>query len=71
MNALNEAQLNILKLFQVIKSEKDIAELKQILIEYLSKKTVEAADKAYDEKGYTQADWLNWQYEHYRTETKP
>lgn len=38
MNALNEAQLNILKLFQIIKSEKDIVELKQILIEYLSKK---------------------------------
>lgn len=66
MNNLNKAQLEILKLFQVINTEKDLQELKQLLIQYLSKKLVEEADKASEEKGYTQADLIEWKNEHFR-----
>lgn len=45
MPALNPAQLEVLKLFQFIKSEEDLLELKAILTDYLSKKTVAEADK--------------------------
>jgi hypothetical protein len=70
MNNLNVAQIQILKLFQAIKNEKDLLELKTLLIQYLAKKTVEEADKAFDEKGYSQEMLQNWQYEHFRSSQK-
>ena len=66
MNNLNKVQLEILKLFQVINTEKELQELKQLLIQYLSKKLVEEADKAFEEKDYTQADLSEWKNEHFR-----
>ncbi len=66
MNNLNKVQLEILKLFQVINTEKELQELRQLLIQYLSKKLVEEADKAFEEKAYTQADLSEWKNEHFR-----
>jgi hypothetical protein len=68
MNSLNKVQLEILKLFQVINTEKELQELKQLLIQYLSRKLVEEADKAFDEKAYTQEDLYEWKNEHFRIE---
>jgi hypothetical protein len=69
MNSLNSIQLDILKLFEVVKSEKDMIELKQVLIQFLSKKTVEEADRAFDEKNYSQETFTDWQYGHFRITT--
>lgn len=66
MNSLNKVQLEILKLFQLINTEKELQELKQLLIQYLSKKLVEEADKAFEEKNYTQTDLEEWKNEHFR-----
>ncbi|MDX1939474.1 MAG: hypothetical protein SFU99_02925 [Saprospiraceae bacterium] len=66
MPALNAAQLEIIKLFDRDLSEKDLRELKQVLIEFLAKKVVEEADKAFDEKGYSLADIEHWKIEHYK-----
>ncbi len=38
MQTLNQAQLNILKLFQTVRSEKDLDELRKVLIQFLAKK---------------------------------
>lgn len=69
MNSLNTIQLDILKLFEVIKSEKDISELKQVLIQFLSKKTIEEADRAFDEKNYSQETLSDWKDSHFRITT--
>ncbi len=66
MPALNTAQLEIIKLFDNDLSEKDLRELKQVLIEFLAKKVVEEADKAFDEKGYSAVDIEEWKAEHYK-----
>lgn len=70
MNTLNQAQIHLLNLFQIVNSEKDLAELKLVLIQYLAKKTVTEADKAFDSKGYTQNELQNWQNEHFRVKNK-
>lgn len=67
MAALNAAQLEIIKLFDREMSEEDIRELKQVLIQFLAKKIVEEADKAFDEKGYSIEDIEHWKTEHYKT----
>ncbi|MBI4647714.1 MAG: hypothetical protein HY738_14280, partial [Bacteroidia bacterium] len=47
----------------------DLLELKAVLIDYLSKKTVSEADKAFDEKGITINDIEQWRKEHLRKRT--
>ena len=66
MPALNAAQLEIVKLFDRDLSEKDLRELKQVLIEFLAKKVVEEADKTFAKKGYSFADIEHWKTEHYK-----
>ncbi|MFN7119383.1 MAG: hypothetical protein ACK4TA_21475 [Saprospiraceae bacterium] len=68
MSALNTAQLEILKLFDRQMSEAELMELKQLLIDFLAKKVVEEADKAFDEKGYTAEDIERWKTEHFQIE---
>lgn len=69
MPALNPVQLEVLKLFQFTKTEEDLLELKSVLIDYLSKKTVSEADKAFDQKGYSIDDIEQWRKEHLRKRT--
>ena len=71
MSALNPAQREILQLLARPMSERDLAELKAVIIEFLAKRTVAEADKAFDEKGYSQADIESWKQEHMRVETSP
>jgi len=64
--ALNNAQLEILKLFQQEQSEEDLKEIKSLLITYLADKVTRTADKAFDQNGYTASVFEKWKKEHFR-----
>ncbi|MCY7310345.1 MAG: hypothetical protein LH619_06175 [Chitinophagaceae bacterium] len=64
--ALNDTQLEILKLLNFLKDDKDLAEIKSLLVTYLSDKVVRNADKAFDEKKYTAEIFEKWKLEHFR-----
>lgn len=64
--ALNDVQLEILKLFRHEQSIEDLKELKSLLITYLSDKVTREADKAFDEKGYSASVFEKWKKEHFR-----
>lgn len=64
--ALNDAQLEILKLFRRDQSAEDLKELKSLLIAYLSDKVSREADKAFDERGYSASIFEKWKSEHFR-----
>ncbi len=66
MGALNNAQLEILKLFKYEKTDEELAELKQVLVDYLFNKAIAEADKVHLEKGYTTQDVEQWKDEHTR-----
>ena len=63
---MNNAQLEVLKVLQHVKDEKDIAEIKSLLIAWLSDKVVRSADAAFDEKAYTTELFEAWKKEHSR-----
>jgi hypothetical protein len=67
MPALNNTQLEILKLFQLERSEEELLEIKKLLSEFLFKKAIAMADKEHSEKNYTDQDVENWTKEHFRT----
>jgi hypothetical protein len=64
--AFNHSQLEILKVLEYLKDEKDLAEIKSLLIAYLSDKVVRSADAAFDEKAYTLEIFEAWKGEHFR-----
>jgi hypothetical protein len=64
--ALNDMQLEILKLFRHEQSVEDLKELKSLLITYLSFKVTKEADKAFHEKGYSASVFEEWKKEHFR-----
>jgi len=66
VTALNDVQLEILKLFQHDQSPEDLREIKSLLVTYLSDKVTREADKAFDEKGYTTAVFEQWKEDHFR-----
>jgi hypothetical protein len=63
---LNDTQLEILKLFSFLKEDKDLVEIKSLLVSYLSDKVVRNADKEFDDKNYTAAIFEKWKLEHFR-----
>lgn len=63
---LNNSQLEVLKVLTHLKDEKDIAEIKSLLLAYLSEKVVRSADSAFDEKQYTEDIFNQWKEEHFR-----
>lgn len=69
MPSLNPVQLEVLKLFRFTKTDEDLLELKAVLIEFLSKKTVSEADKVFDENDFTINDIEQWRKEHSRKRT--
>jgi predicted CopG family antitoxin len=69
MPALNNAQLEILKLFKHEKSEEELLEIKKLLSDFLFRKAIKLADDVYEEKGYTQEDVESWKNEHFRLNT--
>ena len=66
---LNKAQLDILKLFNRPMSDKDLAELNDVLIDFLMKKLTESADRSIEEQGLSTEEVDNWRFEHNRTAT--
>ena len=65
MPALNNAQIEILKLFSHQNTEEELRELKQLLINFLSKKLVKALDESIDKKSNLE-NLNNWKDEHFR-----
>ncbi len=53
---LTNAQLEILKTFSHELDENGLIELRKTLAEFFAKRTTEAANKAWDEKGWTDQD---------------
>ena len=64
--ALNNTQLEILKLFRNDQPEEELQEIRSLLVAYLADKVTHEADKAFDEKGYTTAVFEKWKQEHSR-----
>ena len=64
--ALNNTQLEILKLFSNRQSEEELQEIKSLLTTYIASKVTFEADKAFDEKGYTIGIFEDWKKEHFR-----
>jgi hypothetical protein len=64
--ALNNTQLEILKMFRNDQSEEELQEIKSLLVKYLSSKAVAEADKAFIGKGYTDEIFETWKNEHFR-----
>ncbi len=66
MQDLNASQLELLKVLDYMKEESDLAEIKSLLIAYLSDKVVRSADNAFEEKNYTTEVFEKWKLEHFR-----
>jgi hypothetical protein len=66
MPALNNIQLEILKLFRNDQPEEELQKINSLLTAYLAAKVTFEADKAFKEKGYTNAIFEKWQAEHFR-----
>jgi hypothetical protein len=59
---LSNVQQEILKLYATELLENELYELKMQLARFYAQKSIQAADKIWDEKGYSAADmdkWLN------------
>ncbi|MEO8151277.1 MAG: hypothetical protein ABI723_26835 [Bacteroidia bacterium] len=66
MPALNEIQIEILKLFESHNSNEELLEIKKLLTDYLSKRAVTEADLAFDKKNFSIDDLKSWKNEHLR-----
>jgi hypothetical protein len=59
---LSEAQLQLLRLFNRDVDDADWLEIRRMITQYFAKKATQAADKLWDEEGWsdqTMNDWLN------------
>lgn len=59
---LSNVQIELLKLFATDLSEEDLQELREQLVQFYARKSVQKANEAWQEKGLTQGDmdkWLN------------
>lgn len=54
---LNEIQVSLLRLFNRPMSEKEVKELKRLLVRHYSAQLKEEVTKVVSEKGYTQKDF--------------
>ena len=63
---MNSAQLELLKVLQHVKDENDVAEIKSLLIAWLSDKVVRSADASFDKKDYSAEIFEAWKKEHFR-----
>jgi len=67
VNALSNAQVEILKLLASDLSETELADLKKILLAYKLQRVVDLADKTWDEKGWSQETMNKFLQTHLRT----
>jgi len=70
-NQLNAHQLEILKLFTRSLDEKDLIEIKRLIVNYLSQKNTDLADEVWEEKNWSDEDIEKMLHEHQRTSYNP
>ncbi len=70
MAGLNNAQLEIIKMFHENQTDEELYEIKQVLSEYLAKKLMKEIEAESIEKGYTPEIIDGWKDEHFRTPYK-
>ena len=63
---LTNVQIELLKLFQYNLSDKQLAEIKNILAKYFAQTATHEMDKLWDEKGWDNDTMNNWANEHLR-----
>ena len=63
---LNNAQIQILKLFYQPMNDKDLADLNEMLIDFLMEKLIKAAGHVIDKQGLSIEEVDNWRFEHNR-----
>ena len=67
INNLSNAQIEILKILADNLSESELADLKRILLAFKLQRVVQLADKAWDEKGWSQETMNKFLQSHMRT----
>jgi hypothetical protein len=68
---LNNAQLEILKLFSRELDEQDLLAIKRMIVKYLADKVTKMADEVWEEKGWTNEDMDRMLHLHERTPYNP
>lgn len=68
---LNAHQLEILKLFRRDMEEKDLIEIKRLIVKYLADKITKKTDEVWEEKGWTNEDMKRLLKTHKRTPYDP
>ena len=68
--SLTNLQLELLKLFTFNVNERDLKEIKKLLSNYFAKKATSSADKAWNEKGWSDKDVEKLLNSHLRTPYK-
>lgn len=64
---LSNLQIELLKVFSRNVSDEDILEIRRLLTRYFADKAIEAANKVWDEKGWTDEDAERMLHTHMRT----
>jgi hypothetical protein len=64
--ALNDIQLEILRLFRHDQSAEELAEIKSLLVAHLSDKVTREADKDFDSKNHALEVFEQWKSDHIR-----
>ena len=64
--AVSNTQVEILNLIHDIRSERDLNEIKSLLIAYFSDKVTSDADKSISDNGYPIEIFEKWKKEHFR-----
>jgi len=71
LNNLNQHQLDILKLFSRELEEKDLIEIKRLIVKYLADKVTGMADEVWDKNNWSQEDMEKLLKTHKRTPYNP
>ncbi len=68
---LTNLQLELLKLYSQNIDEKDLVEIKRLIAQYFAEKTMDLADKVWEEKGWTNEDAIKMSNTKMRTPYNP
>jgi len=60
LNSLNEHQLEILKLFSRKIEDKDLIEIKRLIVKYLADKVTKMADEVWEKKNGLMMIWIDY-----------
>jgi len=63
---LSNLQIELLKLYANGISDKNLLDIKWMLVQYFADKATEEMDKVWEEKNLTEQDMINWTNEHNR-----